>query len=135
MRPVRAFVRDHRWLAIWLVTLALCMKIMVPNGFMVGAGSRSLSITICDGGGPEQTRQISLPQPGHAHEIPGDSGKAPDVCPYAALGMAALSATPALLLLVALAFILILGIAPIAAPDPAPRPFLRPPLRAPPALG
>ncbi len=134
MQPLRTFLRDHRWLAIWLVALALCMKVAVPTGFMIGAGANSLSITICDGQGSAQVKQISLPQPGHAHEIPGESGKAPDACPYAALGMAALSGTPALLLVVALAFILICGVWPTAAPQPAQRAFLRPPLRAPPAL-
>ena len=133
MRSLRAFIRDHRALAIWLVALALCMKIMVPQGFMVGGAGKSLSITICDGMGQQQTRQISLPQTGHAHEMPAESGKASDVCPYAALGMAALSGTPAVLLGEALAFILTRGVWPATIPQPARRTFLRPPLRAPPS--
>ncbi len=135
MRPLRAFIRDHRGLAIWLVALALCMKIMVPAGFMVGASGKSLSITICDGRAVQQTRQISLPPAGHARDLPGEAGKTPDACPYAALGMAALSGTPVVLLAVALAFVLIRGIWPTAVPHPARPAFLRPPLRAPPALG
>ncbi len=135
MRPLRAFLRDHPRLAIWLVVLALCMKVMVPSGFMIGSAGQSLSITICDGQGMAQVKQISLPQPRHARDIPGESGKSSDACPYAALGMVALSGTPALLLVVALAFILLRGVWPTAVPLPAPRSFLRPPLRAPPALG
>ena len=101
MRPLRAFIRDHHWLAIGLVALALCMKIMVPSGFMIGGGAKSLSITICDGRGPELAKRINVPQSGPAHEAPGEQGKAADACPYAALGMSALSGTPALLLVVA----------------------------------
>jgi hypothetical protein len=135
MHRLRAYTRDHRWLAIWLVALALCMKIMVPSGFMVGMGAESLSITICDGRGPEQTRQINLPQSGHSHDNPAEQGKMSDACPYAALGMAALSGTPAMLLVVALAFIMARGTWPPVVPQPALRFFLRPPLRGPPALG
>ncbi len=135
MRLLRAFIRNHRCLAVWLVALALCMKIMVPSGFMVGAAGKSLSITICDGRGLEQTKQIVLLQAGHGRDIPDDHGKAFDPCPYAALGMAALSGTPAMLLAVALAFIVMRAVWPTVAPQPAPRSFLRPPLRAPPARG
>ncbi len=135
MLPMRAFIRDRRRLAIWLVVLALCMKIMVPSGFMVGASAKSLSIIICDGRGMEQTKQISVPQPGHAQDAPGEQGKASDACPYAALGMAGLAGAPAVLLAVALAFIVARGIFPSAIPRPARRYFLRPPLRAPPVSG
>lgn len=131
MQPLRRFIRDHRWLAIWLVTLALCMKVVMPSGFMLGAAGKSLSITICDGRGLEQARQISLPEPG-AHHQPAEQRGAPDACPYAGLGMAALSGAPALLLGGALAFILIQGVRPSALRQFAPRRFLRPPLRAPP---
>ena len=135
MQSLRAFLCNHRHLAIMLVAVALCMKIMVPSGFMVGAGAQSLSITICDGQGAELTRQISLPPPGHAPDKPGEQGKAADACPYAALGMAALSGAPIALLLVALATIVTRGVWPSAFPSFAPRSFLRPPLRAPPLQG
>jgi hypothetical protein len=135
MRSLRAFVSDHRRLAILLVALALCMKAMVPSGFMVGAGARSFAITICDGRGLEQSRQISLPQAGPAHEKAGEQGKAADACPYAALTMATLAGAQAPLLVLALAFILARAVWPAARPQPAPRSFLRPPLRAPPPAG
>lgn len=139
MRSLRNLIGDHRCLAIVVIALALCMKIMVPSGFMVGAGPKSLSIMICDGRGLELMKQISLPQAGWqagpAPEQPAQHGKASDACPYAALGMTGLSGAPAALLVVALAFMRMAGIRPAPRPQPARRSFLRPPLRAPPVRG
>lgn len=135
MQSLRAFIRDHRRLAMAVFALALCMKMMVPAGFMIGAGAKSFSITICDGRGPALTKQLSLPQTGQSHDNSGEHGKASDTCPYAALTMVALSGAQAALLVVALAFIVARGIWPTAVPQPAPVAFLRPPLRGPPARG
>jgi hypothetical protein len=132
MLPLRAFIRDHRRLAIVLVALALCMKIMVPAGFMIGTAGKSLSIAICNGRGADLTTQINLPQTGQSHEKAAEQGKAADACPFAALTMAALSGGPTALLVVALAFILARGVWPAAVAQPAQPLFLRPPLRAPP---
>jgi len=132
MRSLRAFIRDHRRLAIVLVALALGMKMMVPAGFMIGGGGKSLSITICDGRGAELTRQISLPQADQSHEKVADQGKAGDSCPFVGLGMAALSGAPTALLVVALAFALARALWATAPPPPTRQWFLRPPLRAPP---
>lgn len=135
MLSPRAFIRDHRRLAIVLVALALCMKMMVPTGFMVGAAGKTLSITICDGREPERTQQVILLQTGQSPDKTAEHGKASDPCPYAALTMVALSAASAALLALSLAFILERGMWPVARSQPATRSFLRPPLRAPPHRG
>jgi len=135
MRSLRAFIRDHRRLALGLVALALCMKMMVPVGFMIGGGGKSLSITICDGRGPDLTKQISLPQTDQSHEKGAEQGKAVDACPYAGLSMTALSGAPTALLVVALAFALARAVWPTATPRPPQQWRLKPPLRAPPLRG
>ncbi len=135
MQSLRAFIRDHRRLAILLVVLALCLKAIVPAGFMVSAGGKSLAITVCDGRGPDLVKRISIPQAGQAPDKAGQHGDASDACPYAALTMVALSGAQAALLAIALAFILTRGIWPVPRPQPAPRAYLRPPLRAPPLPG
>ena len=136
MRFLRTFLRDHYRLALALVALALCLKAMVPSGFMVGGAGKALTITICgQSQGLDSAVHIQIPAPGQSHDDHGDQGHASDVCPYSALAMAALSDATVPLLALALAFILALGLLPVASPPPAARAFLRPPLRAPPALG
>lgn len=135
MRFLRTFIRQRRRLAIVLLALTLCMKALMPTGFMIGVGGKSLSITICDGHGPELIKQISLPQAGPSHERASEQGKAPDACPYSALTMTAVSGAEASLLMAALAYILIMGAWPPARNRLARRSFLRPPLRAPPLWG
>lgn len=135
MQALRNLLHQHRPLAALLVALALCMKIIVPPGFMPGASGTSLAVTICDGRGMVQVWQIIVPRASHVGETPADSGKTSDVCPYTALGMAGLGGAPAALLVAALAFILARGVRPPVLAQLARRSFLRPPLRAPPALG
>ena len=130
MNSLRAFFRDHRRLAALLIALALALKTLVPGGYMLAPQSKILTIAICaDASGGPITRQIVLPADGKA----ADHAKAESTCPYAALGMAAMTGADAPLLPLALAFILALGFAPVRPALRAHHYFLRPPLRGPPA--
>lgn len=140
MPILRAFFRTHARLAALLLALALCMKALVPAGYMVGtAGSHSqvLTVRLCTAtlAGPV-TRQIVVHQDGKDAQggVQDDSGhsKAHDVCPYASLTMATLSGADAALLAVALLFILALGFLPAGIPPVERAAYLRPPLRGPP---
>jgi hypothetical protein len=127
---IRRLCRDHRNLAALLVALALCMKVLVPAGYMIGGQSKTLTISICaDAQGTHLTKQIAIPLNGQNDR--GEHGK-PAPCPYAALGMASLPGADAALLGLALAFILSLGFVAVRAVPPSRAAFLRPPLRAPP---
>lgn len=133
MGQIRDFLRERRWLAIGLVVTALCIKALLPGGYMLASQGVVLTVQICsDASGGADTRQIAIPQ----KSVPGDGQGAPAKgdghCPYTALSLAALSAADPALLTLAIAFILALGLLP-ARPD-APRPVhrLRPPLRGPP---
>jgi hypothetical protein len=131
MDSLRAFFRDHRRLAALVVAVALAMKALVPGGYMLAPQGKVLTIAICaDASGGQLTRQIVLPTDGKS----GEHAKAENTCPYAALGMAALTGADAPLLALALAFILALGFAPVRPAFRASPSFLRPPLRGPPAL-
>ncbi len=116
-----------------LLVCALMVKAAVPAGYMLGQHGAVLTVEICaDASGSTLTRQIVVPS-SHSHDdgqVAHD--KASGTCPYAALGFPALGGADALLLALALGFILALGLAP-AQPAPLRRiPFLRPPLRGPP---
>ncbi|WP_263588860.1 DUF2946 family protein [Sphingopyxis sp. GC21] len=133
MSRMRAFLLQHRFLAITLVMAALCMKIVVPAGYMIGQNAKVLTVQLCtDGLGHAVTAKIAIPMKGEPSDSSGKQGKAE--CPFASLSMASMSGADTALLALALAFILALGFAPFPTPHPKRVSYLRPPLRGPPAL-
>lgn len=134
MGLLRTFLGNHRAAAALLVALALAIKALVPAGYMAASPVRMLSVSICaDASGGEMIRQIAIPLAGQPDHAPAGHGKAEATCPYAALGMAALGGADAPLLVLALAFILVLGLFAVVPPPARVATHLRPPLRGPPA--
>ena len=143
MSALRAFFLFHRRVAALLIAATLCMKALVPAGYMIsgdGLGSgqgvaKAFTIQICgDADGHHLTRQITIPRHAKPGEDNTEHGKADNVCPYSAMVMASLSAADAPLLALALGFILALGFAPQRRVARAHTPYLQPPLRGPPAI-
>ena len=138
---LRRLLCDHRYLALCLVLIALCTKMLVPAGYMIGTSGKTLSVEICgDASGGKLTKQISIAiadKVGNAGKSADDRnghGKGETVCPYSALSLTSLSGADLLLLALALAFILALGFM-LLAPRPIRRAqYLVPPLRGPPTL-
>ena len=132
MNAFRAFLRSHRQLAALLVAAALCMKALIPAGYMIGADSKVLTVQICaDSLGHSIVKQIAIAQKGHA---PDKQSQMDGTCAFTSLGHASLGGTDPIQLALALLFILALGFTPLVAPAPRPIFHLRPPLRGPPAL-
>lgn len=132
MGSLRTFLRDHRRLAGLLLAAAIMAKALVPAGFMVGQHATVLTIEICaDTLGAKVTKQIIVPQQGKAQ---GDPAKPSGSCPYGVLAMATLSGADAVLLALALAFILALGFAPPRTVPARRISRVLPPLRGPPAF-
>lgn len=140
MQALRALTHRYRLLAVLLVVCALAVKAAIPAGYMLGQQGTVLTVEICaDASGGAVTKQIVIPHSGVPTEGKAADGKAahdqaPAPCPYAALGLAALTGADAVLLGLALALILALGLAPAPSAPLRPVPFLRPPLRGPPAF-
>ena len=133
MNLVRAFFLRHRALAIVLVLATLCMKAIVPTGFMIGQNSKVLTVQICDDAfGNHAVKQIAIPMKDGSSDSSGKQGKGE--CPFTSLSMASMSGADPALLALALAFILALGFVPTRAAHPERLFHLRPPLRGPPAL-
>lgn len=128
----RVFLKEHRRLALWLIAMALAMKALVPQGYMLAdAGGKTLTVAICDGSGPA-TMTIDVPMdPDHA-KAPGGA-KQDGGCAYSSLGHAMTGGTDPVLLLAAIAFLLALGFAPAAQPMIRRRAFAQPPAQGPPA--
>ena len=135
MNAFRAFLRSLRQLAALLFMATLCMKVLVPAGFMIGQDSKVLTVQLCnDGLGHNLTKQIAIPMNGEPSDSGGKHEKADGACPFSALSMASLSGADQALLAVALAFILALAFAPTQVVLPKRVFHLRPPLRGPPAI-
>ncbi len=134
MLRLRILIRQQRMLAMLIVAATLCVKAIVPTGYMVGSSSTMfLTVLICnDGTGLHKTATIAVEKESAPTEKSGGHGKADTPCPFTALTMVSLGGADAPLLALALAFILALGFAGTL-PSLSQRPsYLRPPLRGPP---
>jgi len=136
MTRLRAMICDHARLTLVLLALALAVKVVVPAGFMMsGGGDRFLTVMICSdasGGGPKQM-QIAIPGKRDSGSNHSEQGTKAIHCAFSGLGHSALGGADPLLLVAALAFILLLGLAPLSSLPARDMPFLRPQLRGPPA--
>lgn len=130
MTGFRHLLLRHRALAALLLALALCLKAVVPMGYMVDASGATFTMRICDG---QTVKTIEVAIPGKKADPDTTRAQEASHCPYTALAMGGLVGADMLLLAAALVFILLLGFAPIAPPVLRPVPFVTPPLRGPPA--
>ncbi|HTN14486.1 MAG TPA: DUF2946 family protein [Sphingomonadaceae bacterium] len=134
MQSLRALILGNSRAAILVVLLALCMKALIPAGYMVSGGSKSIAVTICNGGdGAATPATIEIPAKGSPLGGKDAHGKGDGQCAFSSLSMAAMGGADAPLLALALAFILLLGLRPAARLPLARAHYLQPPLRGPPA--
>ncbi|OJW66533.1 MAG: hypothetical protein BGO57_16305 [Sphingomonadales bacterium 63-6] len=131
MSALRVLLMRHRRFAALLLALALCLKALVPMGYMLDATGATLTMRICDG---QTVKTVQLAIPGKKADPDTTRAQEASHCPYTALGMGGLPGADPLLLAAAIAFILLLGFAPLVSPALRPIPFVSPPLRGPPAL-
>ncbi len=135
MQSLRAFLCGRHRLALFGLVLVLCVKALVPAGYMVApSADLLLSVKLCNPSAESpQTSEIAIPMlPGH----PQDDGAGDTdgtVCAFSALSQFATGPVPPVLLAIAIAAIMVLGLRPSSGLHLAAASFLRPPLRAPPA--
>lgn len=133
MRTWSRLLREYRRLAAILVALALCMKALVPAGFMVGTSAKLITVEICaDASGGKLTRQMAIPLEDGTGGKQSDHGKSDASCAWTAHAQAAHAGTDAQLLALALAFILALGFLRQATEPVRRSCHVRPPSRGPP---
>lgn len=137
MTHMRLFLARHPQWIIASLLLCLMMKAMIPAGFMLSLSSGTvLTVTICS----ETTgglRSMKMAIPNSADDPANHDGKAGQEqghCAFSGLGQVALGGTDVVLLVAALAFILLRGLAPVLQLPVRRAPYLRPPLRGPPLL-
>ncbi|NBC37168.1 hypothetical protein GTZ99_11425 [Novosphingobium sp. FSY-8] len=129
MQSFRAFFLSHRRVTALLVALALCMKALIPAGYMLGGESKTITVQICaDSLGHQITKQIDVGTKDHG------KAKADAPCAFTALTHGVLGGADPIQLALALLFILTLGFAPLLPVGVKRAHYLFPPLRGPPAL-
>jgi len=136
MSSLRALTHSYARLSLVLVVFALAVKALVPAGYMISStGERFLTVTICaDASGTPKQMRIAIPDKDKTGSDHSEAADKSQPCAFSGLGHAALGGADPLLLAAALAFILLVGLAPLRSPPARDIPFLRPPLRGPPSL-
>jgi hypothetical protein len=128
---IRYFFRDHPALAALLLAAALCLKALVPTGYMPAAPNTGLIVALCSGSMPAgSTMTITIPKKG-SHQDHGTT-TADHPCAFAPLAAGMTGADLAPVVLAALAFVFVAAIVrrPLALrPTPT---RIRPPSQAPP---
>jgi hypothetical protein len=133
---LRALILDHRKLALLLLALTLCVKALVPTGFMVERKAMVLTVSICaDGLGSPTTKQMVIPMKSDPASHGGEHGKRDGNCAFTSLGFGALASVDPALLAVALLFILALGFIGFVQRRFAAPVRLLPPAQGPPLFG
>lgn len=134
MRLFRNLIHARRHLALLLVMMTLSMKVLVPSGYMLSAGSKTITIGLCTGTmGVPQTTTITIPMDPSAPAKPAHTGKTDGACAFSVLSMGAMGGADMATLAVALAFILLLCTAFIRQPVVQKMGYWHPPLRGPPS--
>lgn len=131
----RGFFRQHQRLAFLLVALALCVRAIVPQGYMFTPGNGTILVTLCSAQGSQMVALDIAPDAADHDGDHQDGTPAGAPCAFAGLGMVAAPGADIVLLALALAYVLALGFLPILVPWARAPTRLRPPLRAPPVLG
>lgn len=122
-----------------LLAMALCVKALVPAGYMIGPmnglAAKTFTILICaDATGGDHSTKITVPQSGKDGTGKDGTAKAHESCAFSVLGFAALGGADVALLAAAIAFILALGFAAVPPLRLARAAHVLPPGRGPPAL-
>ncbi|QHL89649.1 hypothetical protein GVO57_00955 [Sphingomonas changnyeongensis] len=134
MTRLRALILGHKAVAIAMIAVALAVKALIPAGFMPSRAGQAFMIELCwDGANDPGPVRIALPMKGDAGDpaVQADM-KAKSGCLFTGLAMAATAGVDALLLAIAIAYVMALGLRPVAPVLRRHGPGLRPPLRGPP---
>lgn len=108
--------------------LALCLRLMVPVGWMPVVSGNGVMFTLCSGSGEQK---VALDTDGKPQ--PPDSGTAHDgPCAFSGIATPALPELPPSVALQIFAIFIALGLAAAQRPRLAATAWLRPPLRGPP---
>ena len=130
MTPLRLYWRAHRRFALAIVMVAMLMRLLLPTGFMPDVAGGTLRIVLCTGHAPAAMAMAM--HHGGGGQKHGDTAKHDMPCPFSSASGHGLAAADPIQLAIAIAFVMLLCLRPVAIPRASAAPRLRPPLRGPP---
>ncbi len=139
MLRLRRLLLTHNALAVLAICVALLMKALIPAGFMPAMVDGRFVIAVCSGTGPVVAPPPMAGMPGMTAHHGGHDRHSeqhdnkPQPCAFAGLQAPSLAAADPVVLAIAVAFVLALGLRIVVAFPAALPAHLRPPLRGPPA--
>ena len=135
METLRRIIQGHLPTVWVILLLTLCMKLVVPVGFMPDLSEHGIALIVCDGMAPSAAAQATPGMHGHHHHHGHDGPTKPDApCPFAGLSAPVLGGADPIQLARALADILAAGLVVAIAVRLRTVGYLRPPLRGPPRI-
>lgn len=144
MYRLRRMFLTHNALAALLIVVALAMKALVPAGFMPMLFEGRVVIALCSGSGPATTMvdaagmhhgaTMASHHGGHGKSHSPQHDNKPQPCAFSGLTAPTLAGTDPVVLAIAIAFVLTLGLRMVVALPARRSVRLRPPLRGPPAI-
>ena len=139
MRSLHHLVVRHRWLAVWLVTVALLARAAIPTGFMPVFSGGAVTIELCSGYGPmtmavPMAAPMAMAMPGTADHHVGqrEQGKAEMPCAFSSLASPSLGGADPILLAAAIFFAVKIALFAVTRWRASGIDRLRPPPRGPP---
>lgn len=90
MNALRLLTARYRGAAICFMVLALCLKLVVPQGFMLsGDGPLTLTVALCNEGLSRESVTLVIPRDNAPQDQQHDMGKQKmdSVCAFSALSM------------------------------------------------
>lgn len=134
MRSFRSSILGQPFFVTLLLAMALCVKALIPAGYMISADSKTFTVGICsDGMGAAKTITMTVPMESGKSGAPADKGATDSPCAFSVLSTAMIGGANAPLLALALLFILALGFLPPSALLRVGAVRLRPPSHGPPS--
>lgn len=131
MGGLRLFARNRPAIAALLLAAALCLKVLVPMGYMPQSTGNGIVVTLCSGA----TTTIAIPgKDGEGQQRDHGATTADHPCAFAPLGAHMIAADVLPLVLAALLFVFVAAILGRPQTLRAAPARIRPPSHAPPAL-
>ena len=147
MSRLRRLVLTHTALAALVIVVSLLMKAVVPAGFMPMLVGGRVVIALCSGFGPvppvaaasamagmDHGAAMSAKHGGHDRKDGGQHDNKPQPCAFSGLSAPSLAGADPVVLAIAIAFALMLGLRIVVALPVRRAVRLWPPLRGPPAI-
>jgi hypothetical protein len=124
-------MRRNRGAVLIFAALALCLKLVVPAGYMIDGAGPQLRLILCTTAADGSTIARAVGVPGGGH-VPGGEPQADEApCAFSVLSLGALDAAAAFVV-AALIFVFMRALWATMPPPTPGRLWLLPPLRGPP---